>query len=279
MTQSVLTPEQLKAYHRDGYIIVRGLFDSEEMSLLHRAAQEDREMDKRSVGRDDGEGGSVRLTLWNHPGDSIYGMFARCRRTVEACEQILEGEVYHYHSKMILKDAKVGGAWAWHQDYGYWYENGVLFPLLVSVSIAVDPATRENGCMQVLKGSHLMGRVTHSQTGEQAGADMERVREAEKRMEKVYCEMDSGDALFFHSNILHRSDQNKSDNSRWSLICCYNAARNDPYKESHHPRYTPLKKVEDEAIKKVGIKRFEEEESEAFMKVEDDHSAEGQSQR
>ena len=39
---------------------------------------------------------------------------------------------------MLVKDAQVGGAWAWHQDYGYWYEDGVLFPLLVSVSIAVD---------------------------------------------------------------------------------------------------------------------------------------------
>ena len=32
------------------------------------------------------------------------------------------------------------------------------------------------------------------------------------------------------------------------MICCYNAARNDPYKESHHPRYTPLAKVADAAI-------------------------------
>ncbi len=68
----------------------------------------------------------VRLSLWNHPGDGIYGMFARCERMVRSCEKLLGGEVYHYHSKMILKDAKVGGAWAWHQDYGYWYQNGVL---------------------------------------------------------------------------------------------------------------------------------------------------------
>ena len=95
----------------------------------------------------------MRLSLWNHPGDGIYGMFARCRTVVETCELLLEDEVYHYHSKMIMKEARVGGAWAWHQDYGYWYQNGVLFPDLVSVFIAVDPATRENGCLQVLRGS------------------------------------------------------------------------------------------------------------------------------
>jgi hypothetical protein len=59
--------------------------------------------------------------------------------------------------------------------------------------------------------------------------------------------------------VLHRSDQNRSDNPRWSMICCYNAARNDPYKESHHPRYTPLTKVSDDAIRKAGIKRFGED--------------------
>ena len=42
------------------------------------------------------------------------------------------------------------------------------------------------------------------------------------------------------------------------MICCYNAARNDPYKESHHPRYTPLHKVPDSAIREAGLKRFAE---------------------
>jgi ectoine hydroxylase len=67
----------------------------------------------------------------------------------------------HYHSKMIMKDARVGGAWAWHQDYGYWYQNGVLFRNLTSVFIAVGPATVENGCMQVLPYSHKLGMIDH----------------------------------------------------------------------------------------------------------------------
>ncbi|MCI0366514.1 MAG: phytanoyl-CoA dioxygenase family protein [Phycisphaerales bacterium] len=271
---SAITKEQIAAYHRDGYVIARRMFDQEEITLLRRAAVTDRELDNQSFGRADGEGGTVRLSLWNHPGESIYGMFARCRRIVDSAEKILEGEVYHYHSKMILKDPKVGGAWAWHQDYGYWYHFGVLFPLLTSVSVAVDPATRENGCMQILKGSHLMGRLEHVLTGDQAGADMERVEEASKRLELVYCEMVPGDAMFFHCNLLHRSDQNRSDKPRWSLICCYNAARNDPYKEAQHPHYTPLEKVDDGAIKRVGIKRFEDDASEvAWLDPDRDSTA------
>lgn len=78
-------------------------------------------MDKASSTMDDGKGNDVRLALWNHPGEGVYGMFARCHRVVDTVEALLGDEVYHYHSKMILKDARVGGAWAWHQDYGYWY--------------------------------------------------------------------------------------------------------------------------------------------------------------
>jgi ectoine hydroxylase len=262
---STLDEAQLAQFERDGFYIARNFYDAEEIGLLGRAARADNALDERSFDRDDGEGGRVRLTVWNQPGDNVYGMYARGRRIVDSMEAILGGEVYHYHSKMILKDPRDGGAWTWHQDYGYWYFNGCLYPLMASVAIAVDAATRENGCMQVLKGSHHMGRVEHVLRGEQTGADTERVEEAKKRLELVYCEMEPGDALFFHSNLLHRSDQNKSEKARWSLICCYNAARNDPYKTAQHPNYTPLHKVEDSAIKDVGMRRFAAEDDVAWL--------------
>jgi hypothetical protein len=271
-----LSAAQARQYHDDGYVLAKGFFDRDEIALLARSAKEDNELDRRSFGRADGEGGVVRLSLWNHPGDAIYGMFARCERMVRSCETLLGGEVYHYHSKMILKDAKVGGAWAWHQDYGYWYQNGVLEPLLTSVFIAVDPCNRENGCLQVIRNSHQCGRITHVLTGDQAGADRERVDELLKRPDRfplVYVEMDPGDALFFDANLLHRSDQNRSDHSRWSMICCYNAARNDPYKDSHHPRYTPLSVVPDAAIREVGVRRFADAGDVAWLEDRRDTSA------
>ena len=58
------------------------------------------------------------------------------------------------------------------------------------------------------------------------------------------------------------------------MICCYNAASNDPYKESHHPRYTPLVKVPDQAILQAGMKRFESSEADGvWLEAAKDHSA------
>jgi ectoine hydroxylase len=265
MAKGVISQEEVRQYHEDGFLLIKEMLSPEEIGLLSRAAREDRILDQQSYGQADGEGGTVRLSLWNHPTDTIYGAVARCESIVGSAEKLLGDEVYHYHSKMIMKDARVGGAWAWHQDYGYWYQNGVLYPDLTSIYIAVDRATKENGCLQVIKGSHKLGRIEHKLTGDQAGGDQARIDEILKRRELVYAIMDPGDALFFHANMLHRSDQNRSENPRWSMICCYNAKHNDPFKESQHPRYTKLTKVPDSAIVTAASRRFSEADSETWI--------------
>jgi hypothetical protein len=115
-----------------------------------------------------------------------------------------------------------------------------------------------------------MGRVDHNFVGEQTGADLERVEEAKKRMELVYCEMDPGTALFFHSNLLHTSEPNLSDHPRWGLICCYNTKHNDPFKKHHHPCYTPLDPVPDSAIKEIGAKPMDS--TQGFLRQDEDET-------
>jgi ectoine hydroxylase len=85
--------------------------------------------------------------------------------------------------------------------------------------------------------------------------------------------MEPGTGLFFHANLLHASAANTSENPRWSMICCYNAARNDPYKESHHPRYTPLAKVPDSAILAAG--RQGSSPTQAFLEPQKDRTTRG----
>jgi len=252
---SILSAEELAAYERDGYVTVRGLFDAEEIALMRQAIETDPALQASLYDRKDAAGAATRMALWNHPGDSVYGLAARSERVVDTMEQLLGGEVYHYHSKLTAKEPRVGGAWEWHQDYGYWYHNGIVFPLLASVMVALDKSTRENGCLQVVRGSHHCGRIEHGVLpGEQVGAQPRRVEEILKRLPVDHAELDPGDGLFFHSNVLHRSDRNHSDKRRWTVLMCYNAARNDPYLEHHHPGYTPLAKVDDGAIKRAGVK-------------------------
>jgi ectoine hydroxylase-related dioxygenase (phytanoyl-CoA dioxygenase family) len=235
------TEEHLAAYHRDGYVVVRNFFSEEEINLLYKIATEDDIMSKKSYDRTDASGLKTKLALWYSLDESIYSKFARSARIIDGVEQILEGKAAHYHSKLMQKEPKTGGAWEWHQDYGYWYKNnGFLLPEMLSVVTALTAATKENGCLQMIRGSHKMGRVEHGFSGEQVGADMEKVTEALKIMPLDYLEMNPGDTAFFHCNILHASAANLSDKPRWSIITAYNLASNKPYKDIHTSSYTPV---------------------------------------
>ncbi|MHA4845016.1 phytanoyl-CoA dioxygenase family protein [Flavitalea antarctica] len=237
------TKKHLEDYRRDGYVVVKNLFSAQEVDLLYKIAIGDELLAKKTFDRVDAAGLKTKLALWYALDDSLYSKFARSERIIDAVEQILEGSVAHYHSKLMQKEPKAGGAWEWHQDYGYWYKNnGFLFPQMLSVVTALTAATRENGCLQMIRGSHKMGRVDHGFSGEQVGADLEKVNEALKIMPLDYLEMLPGDTAFFHCNILHASAANLSDRPRWSIITAYNLVSNKPYKDIHTSSYTPIEK-------------------------------------
>ena len=96
---------------------------------------------------------------------------------------------------------------------------------------------------QVIPGSHKLGRIEHVMVGGQTGADLERVEFARKRLGHAYVELEAGDAIFFHCNLLHCSSPNNSDRRRWSFILSYNRKDNDPVIPHHHPQYTPMTMV------------------------------------
>jgi len=63
MAKQVLTEAQVAAFDRDGYIIVRKLFDAGEMEILRQAAKTDEAFQKNAFQRQDGEGGVAKLVL------------------------------------------------------------------------------------------------------------------------------------------------------------------------------------------------------------------------
>src|SRR5438034_7764034 len=175
MSNFQLTAEQKANYERDGFLIVRGFLNEQEVKKLQAIAFEDGTMRKHAFDLNDQSGKKTKLTLWYTPGNDTYGLLTKSRRMVESAGMLLDGDspVCHFHSKLMQKEPKVGGAWEWHQDYGYWYKNEFLFPdQLISVMVALTPANKANGCLQVIKGSHKLGRVNHGFAVEQVGADM-----------------------------------------------------------------------------------------------------------
>lgn len=269
---TLFSPDEVQQYHRDGYLIVKGFCSPAEIEHLMAVATVDGSIKKNALDLNDSTGKKTRLSLWYTPGKNPFGYLTRAEKMLGRIGQLLDGSggICHYHSKLMQKEPRVGGAWEWHQDYGYWYKNQFMFPdQLISVMVALTRANKENGCLQVIKGSHKLGRVNHGFAGEQVGADMVMVDNALKTMPLVYCEIEPGDALFFHSNLLHRSAANLSAYSRWSIISCYSAASNIAYNEPSSAWNVPLQSIPDSEILKGQIEDFS---SVDFLKKEDDRA-------
>ena len=252
----LLSNEEVKLFHRDGYVIVPGFFSKAETDKLYGIAISDTVVQQHSLDLNDQTGKKTKLTLWFTPGNDVYSMMLRSNRMVNSVAKLLDSDspVCHFHTKLMQKEPKVGGAWEWHQDYGYWYKNQFLFPdQLVSVMIALTEANKSNGCLQVIKGSHKLGRVNHGFAGEQVGADMVMVEHALKTMEHVFVEIEPGDALFFHSNLLHRSEANTSDKPRWSIISCYNSLSNPAYNDESTSWRVPVNIVPDSVLMEATV--------------------------
>jgi ectoine hydroxylase-related dioxygenase (phytanoyl-CoA dioxygenase family) len=257
-----ITSDQVAGYQRDGYLIIPALFNPEEIERLYKVAIEDVSIRNHSYNVNDQSGMKTKLALWFTPGSDVYSLSTKSQRIIDAVNKLLEDNapVCHFHSKLMQKEPKIGGAWEWHQDYGYWYKNEFLLPgQMMSVMVSITEATRENGCLQVIKGSHKMGRIEHSFAGEQVGASQHYVDLALKTMELIYVELKAGDSLFFHSNLLHRSAANLSDKARWSLISCYNRKSNIPYNEKSTACITPLEVVPDSALLEADISGISDE--------------------
>jgi ectoine hydroxylase-related dioxygenase (phytanoyl-CoA dioxygenase family) len=251
MLTEKFTPAQVELYNQQGYLIIKGFCKPKEVDKLYQTALDDNAMRNNALDLNDQSGKKTRLSLWFTPGNDVFGYLTRSEKMISAVKQLLGGDspVCHFHSKLMQKEPKVGGAWEWHQDYGYWYKNQFMFPdELISVMVALTEANKGNGCLQVIKGSHKLGRVNHGFAGEQVGADMQMVNNALKTMELVYVELEPGDALIFHSNLLHRSEANLSDYPRWSVISCYNLQSNLAYNETSTSYKVPVDIVPDNAI-------------------------------
>jgi hypothetical protein len=244
----MMTMEQAITFDRDGFLEVEALFSPEEVALLLDAVEQETRIEAHTFELKDTDGRASRLSLWSDIGDDPFGRVSASPRIVNEVRALLREDVYHWHSKVMLKEPRQGGAWEWHQDYGYWYHDGAPYPRLLSCMIALDPATRENGCLKVLVGSHLLGRLDHGRQGNQAGADPERIAALEARLPVRYIEARPGSAIFFHCNLLHASEPNLSDRPRRAYICCYNAFSNVPVSGKGHGRPVPIPLVSDEAL-------------------------------
>lgn len=246
----LITKEDVHRYERDGYMLVENMFSGEEIDHMLAALEHSARVANHLGGQADKSGKVARFSNWKDLGYDIWTAVSTSPRIVNTVRILLGEEIAFFGAKVMFKEAHSGGAWEWHQDFGYWYKSCV-YPKLISVFIALDDATRENGCLRVLKGSHHAGRLQHVEVqGDQLEADPARVKRMLGELETVECAMPKGSALFFHCNLLHTSSANDSDHHRRTFITIYNAYDNTRIIDGKVQKPTPCPVSRDDDILK-----------------------------
>jgi len=245
--------EETATFWKRGFVIVRRLFAADEMAVLKAIIARHSGMKAHAARALERSQGTTRpsfetVFVWNDTaGRDAFAKATRSRRIIDRLEAYFGDQVYVYHNKVAQKYPGVVG-FSHHQDYAYWYEMGNLFPDMATAFIAIDRATRTNGCLRLVEGSHRLGRLDHVQRDgvSDSGVDPERLDQVLRHLPEVPIELDIGDAVIFHCNVLHASDDNHSSESRIALLGCYNTRHNDPYKSVHgHPGWHPQQKLDE----------------------------------
>ncbi|MCC6729604.1 MAG: phytanoyl-CoA dioxygenase family protein [Chthonomonadales bacterium] len=142
-------------------------------------------------------------------------------RILDVLEPLIGPDIEFLSDKVVYKSAATAYGSPWHQDWPYWKGAHKL-----SVWIALDRATPENGCLKLLPASH---RTVAEHTGAIAAgavpAFVHRLDEdAVDESQAVTAPLEPGGAVVFHDLLLHASHPNRSGADRWALISTYRSA-------------------------------------------------------
>lgn len=112
----------------------------------------------------------------------------------------------------------------WHQDLAYLIPAEAGETLVVNFWIPLVSATEQNGCMQVIPGSHRLGLLAHDLQLETPGHKGSKgIADADLPASSIVtCEVDAGDVLITMERLVHRSIPNRSQTVRWSVDTRYN---------------------------------------------------------
>ena len=230
LKRSGLTEEQLTQYREEGFVVVPGLFDREDLRAAENAIDE---LTERAV-KDSAnlaevlelepepvEGRRVPRRLYNpflaHEG---FRSIATHEKLLGCIEDLIGPHIDIQHSKLNMKPAHVGSVVEWHQDLPFFPQTN---DDLVSTLVYLDDATKENGCLEVVPRMHGSYLEHVDEDGYFTG-----IISQELDGPRIPLEGQAGSVILMHPLTPHGSLPNRSTKARRTLIFEYRASDSFP---------------------------------------------------
>ncbi len=254
---SQIGPEEIAHYEEHGYVVVPGLFDAERLAPLrqrmddiiggrvepaeHMLVMKDVMVAKKAI--EVTERAEAIAKLQDFEADPVLYGYVLDEPMLDCVEALIGEGVQSIHTMAINKPPNVDGRHPLHQDIIY-------FPFrpperIVATWTALEPVTRENGCLVGIPGSHKGEIHTHELPDwEHVNLGYVGVSGIGADDRRVHFELDPGDTIFFHPLLVHGSGRNKTQGFRRAISAHYAslACETDPKWADFLPQrhYTPI---------------------------------------
>jgi len=234
------SPAEVIRFNELGYAILRNICEPHlvermikvtKYGLQHHVQPVEYEADLKYPGapdssQDDG-GKTIRRLKQALSRDYVFIEWAQHPAIVLRLRQLLGNELVcplAHHNCIMTKEPRYSSDTGWHQDLRYW---SFTRPDLISVWLALGPERKENGCLQLVPGSHRETYPATSFDGQKFfRSDLPENQEVLQN--RVFAELNPGDVLFFHARTLHAATRNYSQQTKFSVVLTYRAADNPP---------------------------------------------------
>ena len=230
-----LDAQQIADYSKNGYLLLPGLLDDDEVAMLLRALPDVLSRQGPEVIREQDNPDAVRLAFGAHAYSNAFRRLSLHPRLLNPVRQLLDDEVYLHQSRINPKPGLgEGGAWTWHQDYPPWHKlDGMPEPRCIMASVFLDDCTPVTSPLLVLPGSQRHGLLeadAHADTVGR-GYDLQNIDPAalagladEHGIEALMGP--AGSVAFVDCNVIHGSANNVSPWRRAIMYLIYNAVSN-----------------------------------------------------
>lgn len=200
-----LTPDETRHFHEQGYLGPYRAFDESEAASIRRAVEED--LASRPDETD------YRRMQSRHLDSSVIFEAITGPEIVDRVSSLIGPDVVLWRSHMFDKPPGDAREIPWHQDYKFW---PIEPPLNVSAWVALTPATQENGCVQIIPGSHL-DVVPHVESIPGQRLNLRAQPESFDADRAVDIELRPGEFFLFVERLLHHSGPNQSSGRRLGI--------------------------------------------------------------
>ena len=233
-----LSAEQLALFNKDGYLVLRGFLDAKRCEDILRMAQVhlDAKIEpiETEIGYDSRDKAyrtavtdyssyareahvTVRRLRQVYKRDALFKAWMENEKIRPILQQILNDQVVittAHHNSIMTKMPYYSTETKWHQDRRYWrYSDDNL----VSVWLALDDETNDNGVLEFIPGSHKM-TFDAGQFDEKEYFSEDTIKNQKIIATKVSTNLQKGDVVLFHSLLLHRANKNSTDEPKISFV-------------------------------------------------------------